>query len=1209
MKKTFLAASVILSLLLPGGRARAAILAGPVTNSANGHVYYLLTAGTWTASEAEAVQLGGNLVTINDAAENGWVFTNFASFGGVDRSLWLGLNDQATEGTWTWISGEPVTFTNWASGEPNSSGGGGFEEDFALMSPNNSGIPTLTPGSWADASDTGIGITIHTPIHGVVEVICAPLPAGAVSWWRAENNALDELGGNHGTLLGGAGFAAGKVGQAFKLDGYDQHVSIAPTTSLDVGKGPGFTVEAWINPTNLPGNNSSPIFHWSDITYFWIESGGRLAGNVRDTNGVDHYLISASGIVQANQFQHVAMSYDRASGAAKLVWNGVVVASNNFGNVVARTAGTLVLGQYNACCDRFYGLIDEPTVYGRALGDAEVVSIYNTGLAGKCPVPTAAAITVQPQNKTVVFGSTVSFSVTASGTPPLTYQWRRDSNTLAGATNASLTVTNAQQPQAGDYSVVVSNAYGSATSSNATLTLVLGNYSLSGDYSLAANPNGVWRYGWKSNLLSALSLFAYSHSTTEQLGDTAQFWSRFAANDSSIAKNASAFEGGCCGGQVIHPAGAVWMTPGPNGAADNYSVTRFTVPSGGDGVYQVVGLAETDANGSLGGDTEFHFVRSGSLRFSSFLPASTSLDTTNRAGFTNVLALAAGETLDFLVGRGQDGNYNYSFAEVAVSVTQTAAGGVGPEIVGQPTNRTVTAGGTASFSVQAVGTGPLAYQWLFNSNVINGATNSSLTWTNVQMTQAGPYSVVVSNAYGSTTSSNATLTVTPPPANVRVLSVNGTSAGSVNVPVALVANGNENGVSFSLNFSNAVLTLTGVALGSGAPGASLVVNSNLSGKVGLLVGLPFGETFSPGTQQVVTVGFSIAPVTNAMTNTITFGDSPVTRQLSDVGGATLSATYSNGSVVIASVDFEGDVSPRPTGNKALTLTDWVQVGRFAAGLDTAATGGEFQRADCAPRSTSGNGNITLTDYVQAGRYAAGLDPLTPVGGPTNASSSFAAAKSAPGAEGTRSVAIASTTLQPGQTNSVTVQLIANGDENGISTSVNFNPVVMSFVSAVPGSDAAGASLLLNPNQLASGRVGVVLALPTGNSFAAGTRNAITLNFAMTQGATGCAPVTFSDQPVPRELSDALANVLAGSYTDGALTLNGGAPALSIARGTGQVELAWPVTVVGFTLESITNLLEFTNWTGVGTPPSVIGTSNVVALPDAPLQQFFRLRKP
>ncbi len=84
-----------------------------------------------------------------------------------------------------------------------------------------------------------------------------------------------------------------------------------------------------------------------------------------------------------------------------------------------------------------------------------------------------------------------------------------------------------------------------------------------------------------------------------------------------------------------------------------------------------------------------------------------------------------------------------------------------PSITSQPTNQTVTVGGTASFSVTVSGTPPLSYQWSFNTTNIVGATNTTLTLTNVQMTQAGNYAVLVTNAYGSTNSINALLVVTP----------------------------------------------------------------------------------------------------------------------------------------------------------------------------------------------------------------------------------------------------------------------------------------------------------------------------------------------------------------------------------------------------------------------------------------------------------------
>ena len=67
--------------------------------------------------------------------------------------------------------------------------------------------------------------------------------------------------------------------------------------------------------------------------------------------------------------------------------------------------------------------------------------------------------------------SNVTFSVTATGTAPLTYQWRFNSSPIAGATAAAYTRSNAQPADIGSYSVVVTNSAGTATSSNATLSL------------------------------------------------------------------------------------------------------------------------------------------------------------------------------------------------------------------------------------------------------------------------------------------------------------------------------------------------------------------------------------------------------------------------------------------------------------------------------------------------------------------------------------------------------------------------------------------------------------------------------------------------------------------------------------------------------------------------------------------------------------------
>ena len=87
----------------------------------------------------------------------------------------------------------------------------------------------------------------------------------------------------------------------------------------------------------------------------------------------------------------------------------------------------------------------------------------------------------------------------------------------------------------------------------------------------------------------------------------------------------------------------------------------------------------------------------------------------------------------------------------------------GASLVTQPQSQTVMAGSNVLFTVTAAGAGLLSYQWQFNGASIAGASNSSLVLTNVQTTNAGSYTVVVTNSLGSVTSAAAVLTVLVPP--------------------------------------------------------------------------------------------------------------------------------------------------------------------------------------------------------------------------------------------------------------------------------------------------------------------------------------------------------------------------------------------------------------------------------------------------------------
>ena len=95
-------------------------------NPANGHYYRLTTPMNWIQAEAQAIDWGGHLVTVNDREEELWLRSQF----GVQELFWLGFNDLAREGNWEWVSGEPAAYANWASGQPDDYND---DEDAAVM--------------------------------------------------------------------------------------------------------------------------------------------------------------------------------------------------------------------------------------------------------------------------------------------------------------------------------------------------------------------------------------------------------------------------------------------------------------------------------------------------------------------------------------------------------------------------------------------------------------------------------------------------------------------------------------------------------------------------------------------------------------------------------------------------------------------------------------------------------------------------------------------------------------------------------------------------------------------------------------------------------------------------------------------------------------------------------------------------------------------
>jgi uncharacterized protein (TIGR03437 family) len=390
----------------------------------------------------------------------------------------------------------------------------------------------------------------------------------------------------------------------------------------------------------------------------------------------------------------------------------------------------------------------------------------------------------------------------------------------------------------------------------------------------------------------------------------------------------------------------------------------------------------------------------------------------------------------------------------------------------------------------------------------------------------------VNNCEGSQT---FTLTIGTTGAAVRVVRVatgiGGAPGNPVAVPIQLVSQGGENALGLSLNFDPALLSNPRLSAGVNVPtGASLNLNTSqaAAGRVGLTLALQSNASFTAGALEAFVVTFDIAADVPASTTTIGFGDQPVRREVVSPTVSLIPANYISGAVTITP-GLEGDVAPRlPNVDGTVTVLDWVQIGRFAAGIDSVAPGSELQRADCAPRDMKGDGRVTALDVTQAGRYAAGLDPLIPVGGPSTPVNSSAIAGM--GWEPfSRNPAFANSEAEPSrlaiinstpESGAVTLAPDARGDENAISLSLIFNPSQWRYVSAGNGADANDAMLQINTNQASRGRLGLLLALPAGRTFAAGRRQLIALNFAPATGGgqPQALAIGFADAPVEREVA-------------------------------------------------------------------------------------------
>jgi hypothetical protein len=353
------------------------------------------------------------------------------------------------------------------------------------------------------------------------------------------------------------------------------------------------------------------------------------------------------------------------------------------------------------------------------------------------PAPVAPTITTQPVNQTVTAGQTATFNVAATGTAPLSYQWRKNGVNIAGATAAGYTTPATTTSDSGaTFTAVVSNTAGTVTSAAATLTVNAavvaptittqpGNQTAT--FNVVATGTTPLSYQWQKNGVNIAGATATSYTTP--VTATSDSGSTFAVVVTNTA------------GTVTSAAATLTVTAAAVAPTITTQPANQTVTAGQTATFNVVATGTAPLS--------YQWQKNG----------------VNIAGAT-----ATSYTTPVTATSDSGSAFRVIVSNTAGTVTSSAAtltvnpAPVAPTITTQPGNQTVTAGQAATFNVVATGTAPLSYQWQKNGVNIAGATAANYTTPATTTADSGTsFDVVVSNTAGTATSAAATLTVNPAP--------------------------------------------------------------------------------------------------------------------------------------------------------------------------------------------------------------------------------------------------------------------------------------------------------------------------------------------------------------------------------------------------------------------------------------------------------------
>jgi hypothetical protein len=223
----------------------------------------------------------------------------------------------------------------------------------------------------------GAGLVLFWESHGK--------PAGLVAWWPAEGNAADKIGHHDGTMINGAGYSDGEIGRAFSFNGDGQYVKIPQSPGLNPVNQ--LTIEFWMKADPNNPMNSYQGLVTSD--FYGVEIAGGVSFYLSSNRGAS-WAITSHASLTSGVWHHIAGTYDGAR--LRLYVDGQPYGGPlpHIGKISPMLAGSFVaIGSEDGrtgfpnCIDSRYfnGLIDEASIYNRALSDREISAIYKAGRA------------------------------------------------------------------------------------------------------------------------------------------------------------------------------------------------------------------------------------------------------------------------------------------------------------------------------------------------------------------------------------------------------------------------------------------------------------------------------------------------------------------------------------------------------------------------------------------------------------------------------------------------------------------------------------------------------------------------------------------------------------------------------------------------------------------------------------------------------------